>query len=70
MTGQTFPHVRVDGTGHIGGVPSAGECGWPANKLVLLDASRIAKWTGTLETAVSGEAMIEMVERLRLRSTP
>ena len=59
--GQTFPHVRVDGTGHIAGVrvlvsPAAG------NKLILVDASRIAKWTGTLETSMSREAAIQMVD--------
>ena len=59
--GQTFPHVRVDGTGHIAGVrvlvsPAAG------NKLVLLDASKIAKWTGGLETLMSREAGIQMVD--------
>ena len=65
--GATFPYVRVDGTGHIAGIPllvspAAG------NKLIFLDASRIAKWTGTLETSMSREATVEMVDATAMNS--
>jgi HK97 family phage major capsid protein len=57
--GSQFPNVRIDGSGHIAGVPllvspAAG------NKLILVDASRIAVWTGTLELDESRHSAIEM----------